>query len=329
SGDSRIVSTKEIIKDFTVKIHKITKISNYLSEIIISAPLLAKSSSIGQIFRLQNYHTFAAKRRDQILAMEGVAVTALNVDKENGLITGIILDFGGSTSLIKNFKKGEPCIFMGPSGNATEITKDETVLLIGGGRGNMPLIAIAEEFKKNNCKIIFCAAYRQDTDITRQNEIKKVSDILIYAVEGISQNQEYQHLQDVKIQGNVTQVLQKYFAKNHHKIDRIFTIGNDKMMAEIARIRHENIIPEIAQAPIAIASLNAPMQCMMKGVCSQCLQKRQNENGEYEYFYACAVQDQNMDRIDFKHLTARCDQNSTQEKMTKLWIEYLNSIDLV
>jgi hypothetical protein len=40
----------------------------------------------------------------------------------------------------------------------------------------------------------------------------------------------------------------------------------------------ENSVASISNAPIAITSLNAPMQCMLKGVCSQCLQKRENEN---------------------------------------------------
>ena len=90
------------------------------------------------------------------------------------------------------------------------------------------------------------------------------------------------------------------------------------MMHEIAKLRHQNIIPAISNAPIAITSLNAPMQCMLKGVCSQCLQKRVNEKGEVEYFYSCAEQDQDMDRLDFEHLKARCKQNSMMEKVVIL-----------
>jgi hypothetical protein len=82
-------------------------------------------------------------------------------------------------------------------------------------------------------------------------------------------------------------------------------------------------VTEFAQARFAITSLNAPMQCMMKGVCSQCLQKRVNEKGEEEFFYSCASQDQNTDKLDFAHLQARCEQNALMEKTTKLWIEFL------
>lgn len=314
----------KINEDFIVKIHKIEKISQHLNQIEIKAPLLAKKSEIGQIFRLQNYHSLAQRKNDHILAMEGIAVTALNVDKENGILTGIVLDFGGSTSFIKNFEEGENCIFMGPSGKPTEVKADETVLLIGGGRGNMPLTAIAEAFKAKGSKVIFCASYRKNEFVARQKKMESAADIMIYAIEEEEPNLNLQQ-KSFQFRGNVIQALQQYFSQNHQKIDRILTIGNDKMMAEIAKLRHENIVPEIANAKIALASLNASMQCMMKGVCSQCLQKRINENGEVEYFYGCTDQDQNMDRLDFKHLSARCDQNSMQEKLTRMWIENIRS----
>jgi hypothetical protein len=62
---------------------------------------------------------------------------------------------------------------------------------------------------------------------------------------------------------------------------------------------------------------------MLKGVCSQCLQKRKNEKGEEEYFYSCGGQDQNMDKFDFVNLHNRCEQNSLAEKVSKMWIAEL------
>jgi len=314
---------QKINSEFLVTIKEIVRISDNVVEVVVKAPLLAKHTQIGQIFRLQNYHVFAKKINGQIMAMEGVSVTALNVDREHGLISGIVVETGGSSSLIRNFKSGEPAIFMGPSGTATEIAKNETVILIGGGRGNMPLTAIAQAYKNNGCKIIFFAGYRKNEYVVRQSAMENVSDILIYAIEEERPNIKFNNLQNLQYQGYVTDAIKNYFSKNSHKIDRIFTIGSDKMMAEISRIRHKNIISEFSQAPIAVTSLNAPMQCMMKGVCSQCLQKRINEKGEMEYFYSCASQDQNMDKLDFKHLRARCEQNSLQEKVTKSWIKNL------
>ncbi len=308
----------KINDEFQAKIEKIEKLSDHVYEVFIKAPLLAKHTQIGHIFRLQNYHALAQKVGDQIMAMEGVPLTALSVDAQSGIISAIFVDTGGSTSLIKNFKSGEPCIFMGPSGRPTVIPKNETVVLIGGGRGNQPLTALAEAFSANGCKVLFFAGYRKKSFIVREERMKKsCADLIISIEDEVAENGYFQ--------GSVIDSLKSYFSKNPQKIDRVFTIGNDQMMHEIAKLRHENSIASISEAPIAITSLNAPMQCMLKGVCSQCLQKRENEKGEMEYFYSCGDQDQNMDKFDFAHLHNRCEQNSLAEKVSKMWIKTLTN----
>ncbi len=310
---------RKIEAEFSVKIKAVEKLSDHVFEIFVHAPLLAKQTEVGQIFRLQNYHALAAKIENQIMAMEGVTVTALSVDKDVGIISGIVVNTGGSTSLIANFKAGEPCIFMGPSGKATEIPQNETVVFVGGGRGNQPLTALAEAFTQNGCKVLFFAGYRKKSYMVRPERMKNSCAELIVSIED-------EKAENGDFQGSVIESLKHYFAQNQVKIDRIFTIGNDRLMSSVAKLRHENIIPAFAQAQYAIASLNSPMQCMLKGVCSQCLQKRVDENGEVEFFYSCADQDQNMDRFDFAHLHNRCEQNSLSEKVTKMWIAHLQNL---
>ncbi len=47
------------------------------------------------------------------------------------------------------------------------------------------------------------------------------------------------------------------------------------------------------------------------------------KNGKIQYYFSCANPDQNIDEIDFQHLHYRIEQNSLSEKVTKLWIKYL------
>jgi NADPH-dependent glutamate synthase beta subunit-like oxidoreductase/NAD(P)H-flavin reductase len=305
---------EKINYDFLTRIEKINRLSDNVVEVFIKAPLLAKKTEIGHIFRLQNFHALAKRENNKILAMEGVAITALGIDRELGIISGIIVETGGSASLIKNFKPGEPCVFMGPSGKPTQIPKDETVLLIGGGRGNQPLTALAEVFRSNGCKVIFVAGYRNSSFVVRQDKMENCCDKMIFAIED-NINLKLQNQQSLQVKGTVIDAIKNFFSNSNIAIDRIFAIGNDWMMHEIAKLRHENIVPALSAAKIAITSLNAPMQCMLKAVCSQCLQKRKNDNGEDEYFYACIEQDQDMDKFDFEHLHARCAQNSLLEKL--------------
>ena len=98
-------------------------------------------------------------------------------------------------------------------------------------------------------------------------------------------------------------------------------MGNEEMMHKIAKVRHHDLKDQLKDTNIGIASLNNPMQCMLKGVCSQCLQKKTDaKTGKERYFYSCISQDQKMDEIDFEFLKNRCNQNSLQEKLTKDWV---------
>ncbi|MCC8462614.1 MAG: FAD-dependent oxidoreductase [Rickettsia endosymbiont of Ecitomorpha arachnoides] len=62
-----------------------------------------------------------------------------------------------------------------------------------------------------------------------------------------------------------------------------------------------------------IVSVNSSMQCMMKGICGQCIQK---VKGEQKYIFACICQNQKAEIIDFKSLKTRLRQNFLQEKIS-------------
>lgn len=309
---------EKINRDFLVKVSSIKPLSDSLNEVEIKAPLLANITEVGHIFRLQNYYNLSEKLQDSTLMSEGMALTATRIDKKRGLISGTLLDYGGSTSLVKYFKEGQPCIFMGPSGKKTQLFENETVLLIGSGRGNAVLARIAEKFKKNGCKVILCQSFKDQALVNNIKDSQKFSDSLILSVLN-GCDIKPKRLGDFYSGKEIVACLRDYFNNNEQKIDRVFVIGNDKFMHRISDARKNGEIKELLQAKSMILSLNAPMQCMMKGVCSQCLQKK----SDGEYYFSCASQDQEAEAVNFEHLTNRCDQNSLLEKVTKLWIKSL------
>ena len=86
----------------------------------------------------------------------------------------------------------------------------------------------------------------------------------------------------------------------------------------------EVIASSAANEHRAIASINSPMQCMMKEICAQCLQRHVDpETGKEEFIFSCYNQDQELDRVDFNNLHARLRQNTVQEKLSNLWFEHL------
>ena len=83
-------------------------------------------------------------------------------------------------------------------------------------------------------------------------------------------------------------------------VDRIIAIGSDRMMAAVKAARHGVLAPFLKKDHVGIGSINSPMQCMMKEVCAQCLQKHVDPvTGQETIVFSCFNQDQELDRVDF------------------------------
>lgn len=307
----------QINRDFVPTIKTINILSEHFIEVVIHAPLLARRTKLGHIFRLHNFHAFAKMKNNFKMAMEGVAVTVYKVDQELGTITVMIVDVGGSSSIVKNLKIDEPVIFMGPTGVPSHIYENKNVVLIAGGRGIFPLASLGSEYKKRGCKVTLFCGFRKIANIVREKELEESCDKLIISVDEETPSSQFYH-------GDIVSAVKDYFKNNDEKIDVILTMGNDEMMRKISDIYHNELSKNLSDSAIGITSLNNPMQCMLKGVCSQCLQKKiDSKTGQIKYFYACLGQDQKLSEIDFTFLTNRCNQNSLPEKLTRIYLQNL------
>ncbi|MGU9987187.1 MULTISPECIES: palindromic element RPE5 domain-containing protein [unclassified Rickettsia] len=92
-------------------------------------------------------------------------------------------------------------------------------------------------------------------------------------------------------------------------IDRVIINASPEIAEELKSLK---IFGESAEI---IVSVNSSMQCMMKGICGQCIQKVEDER---KYIFACSCQNQKAEIVDFESLKTRLRQNSLQEKMKKL-----------
>ena len=106
------------------------------------------------------------------------------------------------------------------------------------------------------------------------------------------------------------------------EVARIVAIGSDGMMNAVREARHGVLAPLLDPKHLAIGSINSPMQCMMKEVCAQCLQKlRDPRTGEERVIFTCFNQDQELDAVDFRNLRERLRANSMQEKLSNAWLD--------
>jgi hypothetical protein len=96
------------------------------------------------------------------------------------------------------------------------------------------------------------------------------------------------------------------------------------MMAAVARARHNELQPFLDPKHLAIGSINSPMQCMMKEICAQCLQKHVDPaTGKETVVFSCTNQDQELDKVDWKNLDQRLRANSAEEKLANMWLTHV------
>lgn len=312
------------------RVVEVNRLTSTIVEVVVKAPLAARKFKPGQFYRLQNFESYAPMVGKTRLSMEGLALTGAWIDEEKGLLGTIVLEMGGSSRLCAALRPNEPIILMGPTGTPTEIHGGETVMLVGGGLGNAVLFSIARAFKATGAKVLYFAGYKKGEDLFKQDDIEQYTDQVIWCTDqGVEI--EPRRPQDAKFRGNIVQAIVAYgkgeIAKKEIKLStvkRIIAIGSDRMMAAVKEARHGILQPMLDPRHLAIGSINSPMQCMMKEVCAQCLQKHKDpRTGKETLVFSCYNQDQELDAVDFKHLNERLRANSMQEKVANAWLEYL------
>jgi hypothetical protein len=79
------------------------------------------------------------------------------------------------------------------------------------------------------------------------------------------------------------------------------------MMDAVRTARFTVLKDVLRRDHVAVGSINSPMQCMLKRVCSQCLQRHVYPvTGKESMVFSCFNQDQLLDRGDFRFLQSAC-----------------------
>jgi NAD(P)H-flavin reductase len=315
-------------------VHAVHRLTPTIVEVVVRAPAAARAFRPGQFYRLQNYEMQAARVSEPevntVLAMEGLAMTGAWTDPERGLVSVIVLEMGGSSDLCALLRPGEPVVLMGPTGTPTEILRDRTVTLVGGGLGNAVLFSIGAALRAAGSRVIYFAGYKRMQDRYKVPEIERAADAIIWCCDeapGFAASPD--RPQDRSFVGNIVQGMAAYGAGRLgapeialSDADHMIVIGSDGMMRAVGAARHGVLAPYLKAGHSAIGSINSPMQCMMKEVCAQCLQPHIDPTtGARTVVFSCFNQDQLLDRVDFPALHERLLQNGAQEKLTAQWID--------
>jgi len=136
----------------------------------VLAPLVARSRKAGQ---------FVIVSVDQD-AGERIPLTIAGADAENGSIRLIFQRVGKATTQMADLAEGEALGYIaGPLGQPTHIEKFGTVVCVGGGIGNAPLLPIATALKEAGNTIISIIGARTKELLILEDEFRAISDELI------------------------------------------------------------------------------------------------------------------------------------------------------
>jgi hypothetical protein len=111
------------------------------------------------------------------------------------------------------------------------------------------------------------------------------------------------------------------------EVTQVFVIGSNWLVKTIQKAREGVLRPYFTQSPNFTASIYSTMQCMLKGVCAQCLQWQIDPatGQRTKAVFACSWHHQPLDILDLDNVDERLSQNVLQEQLTNVWLDYLFS----
>lgn len=208
-------------------------------------------------------------------------------------------------------------------------SEHETVLIIGNQASFAFLQSFGSELKHTGNRLIYTGIFENKDEVYCQEEIEKIADAVIWVTqtgEPITPTRpEDYSIANIDAISALLQYADQHPALSLADIDRIFIIGNTELMRRFQAARSTTLKPHLIKDPKVVGAVYGNMQCMLKGVCAQCLQWQIDpETGKRtKAVFACSWQDQPLEIIDIDHIDERAMQNRLLDKLSNVWIDHI------
>jgi len=318
---------------FTATLEKIERLSPKVVQLTVHAPQAARKFQPGQFFRLQNFETTAPVVHHTRLQTEGMAMLATSADPANGLLSLIVLEQGVSSRLCATFRVGEPVALMGPTGVKTKVAAHvpETVMIIGGKMAMVDIQAVGRALRQAGNRVLYVATLHHAEDVYNQLVIEQATDAIVW-ISAHDLPVTATRPQDIAVTGEFVEVLRQYAAGELGRVaiplaqvQRVLVLGGSHLLQQIQGARQTVLRDAFSPETQFIGSVFSTMQCMLKGVCAQCLQWQIDPmtGKRTKAVFACSWHNQPLELIDIANIHDRLSQNKLQEVLNNLWLDYL------
>jgi len=257
------------VNDCQVLAHYQFEADQYI--ITLESKEIADSTRPGQFVHLSVSGMLAMRR----------PISVMSVDADNGTFDLLYKIVGEGTKQLADRKIGDVLSVIGPIGNGFELTDRKIPLLIGGGVGMPPMIAIAQKIKDNayyNPYVILGSEVPFPFEAS-QSSLSGFNSSKFYTMPlleewrvpcGLASLQDYEGV----YKGYVTDLAREYLdslSSNDLKEVEIFTCGPNPMLEAVSKLSNEYNLP-------CQASLEEYMACAVGG-CAGCVVEVATENG--------------------------------------------------
>ncbi len=294
---------------FRSKVIAVRRHGHQLVELVVHSPMSARNFQPGQFYRLQNYETLANQVHHTRLQMEALAALGIPNPNNPDQLSFMIYENGVSARLVSTFKSGSVISVMGPTGAKSNIgqeSKPQTMIVIGNVYAIAYMLSMGPTLRKLGHRVLFMGVFDDPTLIYYRDAIEAVCETVLWAT-----NDDW-----------IWQ-LKKEARFPLAEINQVTIVGSNALVRQVSQSQRVRAL--FSPQAHYLASVYGPMQCMLKGVCAQCLQWQIDpKTGERsKAVYTCSWQHQPLEKIDIDNVDERLVQNRCQEILANLWLEYL------
>jgi len=304
-----------------------------VTELWVRAPAAARRFRPGQFFRLQTYESYSPLVAGTRLQVPILTVSGTGIDGD--CIRLMVFQWGAGPRIAGRLQPGDPVVLMGPTGAATDIPSNETVLVVAGRWGAAVMHDIGSALRAAGNRVLYLAAFGSPRDVDHQEELEAGADQIIWCTAGEALIPA-RRPGDCAVQAtDMLDVLRRYGDGEIQpaegrglplsSVDRILVMGGTGLLKGFQAALEDHLGGRLAPGVQAHGTVGSPMQCMLKGVCAQCLQWQVDpETGKRTRpVFSCAEQDQPLAWIDLDNLAARQQQNRLLDQLTGQWVDYV------
>ncbi len=315
----------------TARVHRVKLDNPSVVELAIRAPLAARNFRPGQFYRLQTFEGLSPVAEGTRLQIPLQTVSGAGVEGDD--IRLFVLRGGANPRLAAALEPGQPLVLMGPAGAPTPIESGRTVLVIAGRWGAAAMFALGPALRAAGDRVLYFATFRSAEELYYREQLEAGADRIVWATAAEPAIAAHRPADLSVIGANVIELLRRYGdgelepagaapAIPLADVDEILVMGSTGLLRGLQQALRGDLKAYFKPDVQAMGTVGSPMQCMLQGVCAQCLQWQIDpQTGERtRAVFSCAMQDQPLFWIDLDNLAARQAQNRLQDYLTDLWL---------